>query len=221
LKIKIPPNITPQEAIKLQQKLAPLIIEDSEPSININNLVGCDATYIQERTLAAASLVEYETLQPFRTSTIEERTRFPYVPGLLAFREAPALLRAIKALKAKAYVCLVDAHGRAHPRKFGLACHVGLSLDHPTIGVAKTLLYGRVKGDHVLDKDDHPLATILKLPNSKKTIYVSVGHKISLTDATNIVKHCLSKNGPLPVRLAHEKVNKQKWLLKNSNQVSS
>lgn len=221
MKIKIPTNITPQEAIKLQKKLASLVTEDSEPSTNINNLLGCDATYIQGKTLAAASLVEYETLQPLRINTIEERTRFPYVPGLLAFREAPALLRAIRALKAKAYVCLVDAHGRAHPRKFGLACHVGLALNHPTIGVAKNILYGRVKGDRVLDRDDHPLAAILKLPNSEKTIYVSVGHKISLTDATNIVKHCLSKNGPLPVRLAHEEVNKQKWLLKNSNQVSS
>jgi deoxyribonuclease V len=221
LKIKIPTNITPRDAVKLQKKLAPLITENSELPPNINNLLGCDATYIQGKTLAAATLVEYETLQLLRTSMVKERTRFPYVPGLLAFREAPAVLRAIRALKAKEYICLVDAHGRAHPRKFGLACHIGLALNRSTIGVAKNLLYGRVKADRVLDRDGHPLAAILKLPNSEKTIYVSVGHKISLTDATNIVKHCLSKNGPLPVRLAHEEVNKQKWLLKRSNPLSS
>ena len=220
MKIKIPTNITAQEAVRLQKKLAPLVTEDSELPPRINNLLGCDATYIHGKTLAAASLVEYETLQPLRTSIVHERTRFPYVPGLLAFREGPAVLRAIRALKAKAYVCLVDAHGKAHPRKFGLACHIGLTLDQSTIGVAKNLLYGRIKRDHVLDKDGHPLAAILKLPNSEKTIYVSVGHKISLTDATNIVKHCLSKNGPIPVRLAHEEVTKQKWLLKRSNQLS-
>lgn len=220
MKIKVPAKITPREAIKLQKKLAPLVIEESELPSRINNLLGCDATYIQGKTFAAATLVGYETLQVLRISKVKERTRFPYVPGLLAFREGPAILRAIRALKAKEYVCLVDAHGRAHPRKFGLACFVGLALDQSTIGVAKNLLYGWVKGDHVLDRDDRPLATILKLPDSEKTIYVSVGHKINLADATNIVKHCLTKNGPLPVRLAHEEVNRQKWLLKRSNQLS-
>lgn len=72
--------------------------------------------------------------------TVKERTKFPYIPGLLAFREAPSMLRAVRSLRARSYVCLVDAHGLAHPRRFGLACYVGLALDRPTIGVASERL---------------------------------------------------------------------------------
>lgn len=217
----MPSRITSREAVRLQEKLSPLVKEKSELPHELTNLLGCDATYVQGRTLAAAILVDYEKLQPLRVSTVQEDTRFPYLPGLLAFREAPPVLHAIHALRESSYVCLVDAHGRAHPRRFGLACHIGLALNKPTIGVAKTLLYGQVNGDDVLDRDGSPLATIIKLPESEKTIYVSIGHKISLKDAVKIVKHCLTKKGPLPIRLAHEEVNKQKWLMKNSNQVSS
>jgi len=216
LRIRIPTKITPNDAIKLQQKLAPLIIEARLP-FKITNLVGCDAAYFQENTFAAATLVNYESLQLLRTSSMKEKTRFPYLPGLLAFREGPPVLRTIRALKPKSYVCLVDAHGRAHPRKFGLACFVGLALDQPTIGVAKTHFYGSLRDEGVFDDDGTQLAATVKLPESEKTIYVSVGHRICLTDAVKIVKHCLTKHGPLPIRLAHEQVTKQAWLLKKSN----
>ena len=182
--------------------------------------MGCDATYFGETTLAAATLVDYEGLKLLRVKSIKARTRFPYIPGLLAFREAPAVLRAIRALKAKSYVCLVDAHGLAHPRRFGLACFVGLALDLPTIGVAKSLLYGSVSGNEVLDKDGYKIAEIVSLPGGGKTIYVSVGHKVSLKDAVTIVKHCLTPRGPAPISLAHEEVTKQKWGLKKSNPAS-
>jgi len=220
LKIKIPSKIEPREAIKLQKKLASLVIEKSELPTKIISLVGCDAAYVEGRTLAAATLVDYETLKPLKVSAAEERTRFPYIPGLLAFREAPSVLRAIRSLHPKSYVCLVDAHGRAHPRKFGLASFIGLALDQPTIGVAKSLLYGWVKNETVVDKEGYPIATIVRLPESEKTIYVSVGHKISLKDAVEIVKYCLTQNGPLPIRLAHEEVTKRKWLMKKSNPAS-
>ena len=117
-------------------------------------------------------------------------------------------------------MCLVDAHGVAHPRRFGLACFVGLALDKPTIGVAKSLLYGRIEKDTVIDGDGSPIAVTLKLPESGKTIYVSVGHKISLKDAVRIVKYCLTPQGPVPIRLAHEEVTKRKCPLKKSNPAS-
>jgi len=118
------------------------------------------------------------------------------------------------------YVCLVDAHGIAHPRRFGLACYVGLALNRPTIGVAKSLLYGQVEGSRVIDREDgRILAELVKTPGGK-TIYVSVGHKISLEDAVLIVKHCMGSGGPVPIRLAHDEVTKRKWRIKNSNQVS-
>jgi len=217
LRLNLPARISVREAIRLQKKLAPRVIEESELPPKILNLVGCDATYLNGKTIASATLVHYDKLKLLKTSSLEESTRFPYIPGLLAFREAPSVIHAIRSLKPKSYVCLVDAHGVAHPRRFGLACFVGLVLGKPTIGVAKSLLTGRVKGDAVIDRDGSTIATLLKLPESGKTIYVSVGHKISLKDAVRIVKYCLTPKGPLPIRLAHEEVTKRKCLLKKSN----
>ena len=220
MKLRIPDSITPREAIKLQKNLAGLVSEESVLPTKITNLVGCDATYVRGTTLAAATLVDYEKLKLLDKRAVEEITRFPYIPGLLAFREGPAVLHAIHGLRPKSYVCLVDAHGIAHPRRFGFACYVGLVLNKPTIGVAKSLLYGWEKESMVVDKDGHPLAAMLKLPESEKTIYVSVGHKISLEDAVRIVKYCLTSHGPVPIRLAHEEVTKRKCLLKKSSPAS-
>ena len=217
MRIKIPNEISPQEAVTIQKRLAPLISETSELPKTITALVGCDATYLSGTTLAAAVLTDYENLRAVKVKTVKEPTSFPYIPGLLAFREAPGVLRAIRALRATSYVCMVDAHGLAHPRRFGLACFVGLALDRPTIGVAKCLLYGSVKGNHVSDENGYPIAESIALPGSGKTIYVSVGHKVSLRDAVRIVRHCLTTHGPEPIRLAHEEVTKEKWRIKRSN----
>jgi deoxyribonuclease V len=220
LRIRIPAEISPERAIAIQNKLAPLVSEISELPSEIRGLVGCDATYLRRTTLAAATLIDYDNLELVKMKIVKERTRFPYIPGLLAFREAPSVLRAIRMLRADSYVCLVDAHGLAHPRRFGLACFVGLALDRPAIGVAKSLLYGWIQGNRVVDNVGHPIAELLQLPESRKTIYVSVGHKISLKDAVKIVKGCLSRKGPVPINLAHEEVSRQRCLLKKSNQAS-
>ena len=219
MRIRLPKQITPRDAVKLQTKLSPLVKETSELPTQIRNLVGCDATYFSGITIAAATQVRYADQSLLKTRLTSEHTRFPYIPGLLAFREAPVVVRAIRGLRANDYVCLVDAHGIAHPRGFGLACYVGLALDRPTIGVAKSLLYGQVEGGRVVGKEGRVLAELVKTPGGK-TIYVSVGHKISLEDAVLIVKHSMGSGGPVPIRLAHDEVTKQKWRLKNSNQAS-
>ncbi|MGA8857722.1 MAG: endonuclease V [Candidatus Bathyarchaeia archaeon] len=218
--IRIPSKISPRAAIILQKKLAPLVSQISDLPEKVTRLVGCDAAYFNGTTVSAATLVDYDSLELLTTKSFTERTRFPYIPGLLAFREGPAVLRAIRALRAKLYICLVDAHGLAHPRKFGLACLVGVALNRPTIGVAKSLLYGWVQGREVVDREGYPIAQLVQLPQSGKTIYVSVGHKVSLKDAVEIVKHCLTPRGPAPINFAHEEVSKQRWRLKKSNPVS-
>ena len=219
LRIRIPSRISSQEATALQKKLSPLVEVTSELPSELRYLVGCDASYFRGTTFADASLVDHEKLEPLRIKWVKERTRFPYIPGLLALREAPSVLQAIRSLRAQSYVCLVDAHGLAHPRRFGLACFVGLVLNRLTIGVAKSLLYGWVRDGKIFD-EERQIAEILHLPGSRKVIYVSVGHKISLNDAVKIVRHCLTQRGPVPISLAHEKVTKQNWLLKKSSQVS-
>jgi deoxyribonuclease V len=221
MRIRIPTDISAGDAVALQERLAPRVAEQSDPPRNVSGLVGCDATYFDGSTVAAGTLVDYNDLHPIRTRLVRERTRFPYVPGLLAFREGPAVLRAIRALKAKSYVCLVDAHGLAHPRRFGLACYVGLALNRPTIGVAKSLLYGIINENNVLDHEGRKIAEIIRLPQSKRVIYVSVGHKVSLKDAVKIVERCLTTRGPIPINLAHDQVTKRKWEIKKSNQASS
>ncbi len=217
MRIRIPSKISPREAIALQKKLAPLVSETSDLPGKLTRLVGCDATYNRATTVAAATLVDYQSLKLLKVKSLKQQTRFPYIPGLLAFREAPAVLRAIRALRAKSYVCLADAHGLAHPRKFGLACFIGVALDRPTIGVAKSLLYGWVRGNQVVDRQGYAIAELVRLPESGKTIYVSVGHKVSLKDAVAVVKQCLTPRGPAPISLAHEEVTKQRWQLKKSN----
>ena len=217
--VRIPSRISPRAAIALQKKLAPLVSQTSDLPKEVTRLVGCDA-YFNKTTVSAATLVDYDSLELLATKFLKERTRFPYIPGLLAFREGPAVLRTIRALRVKSYVCLVDAHGLAHPRKFGLACLVGVALNRPTIGVAKSLLYGWVQGKEVIDSDGYPIAQLVQLPHSGKTIYVSVGHKVSLRDAVEIVKHCLTPRGPAPINFAHDEVSKQRWLLKKSNPAS-
>lgn len=219
MKIKLPRNITPREAIRLQTKLSPLVKQTGELPTRIRSLVGCDATYSSGVTIAAATHLSYDTLCLRKIRLVSELTRFPYVPGLLAFREGPAVVRAIRGLRVKNYVCLVDAHGIAHPRKFGLACYVGLALNQPTIGVAKSRLYGRVDGNRLVDKDGSVLAELVMTPGGK-TIYVSVGHKIALEDTVSIVKHSMGPGGPVPIRLAHVEVTKERWRCKNSNQAS-
>ena len=220
MSVRIPSRISPRAAIALQKKLAPLVSQTSDLPEEVTRLVGCDAAYFNGTTVSAATLVDYDSLELLATKSFKERTRFPYIPGLLAFREGPAVLRAIHALKAKPYICLVDAHGLAHPRKFGLACLVGVALNRPTIGVAKSLLYGWVQGKDVVDREGYHIAQLVQLPQSGKTIYVSVGHKISLKDAVGIVEHCLTPRGPAPINFAHEEVSKQRWRLKKSNPAS-
>ena len=222
MQASIPTRITPTQAIRLQQRLAPLVDQTSPLPENLAALVGCDAAYLNGTTLAAAVSVRYDNLSVQRIKVIAGRTTFPYVPGLLAFREGPALLRAIRVLRRSLYVCMVDGHGLSHPRRFGLACFIGLALNQPTIGVAKSLLCGSVDGNRVLDASDgSTIAELITLPGSGKTIYVSVGHKISLNDAVGVVRRCLTPHGPLPIRLAHEEVTRRRWKIKRSNQASS
>ena len=217
MRVRLPSHISTQEAIRLQQELAPLIDKTSRIPEQISSIIGCDANYSDTTTLTAAVSVDYHNLSVQRRRVTTTATTFPYVPGLLAFREGPAVVRTIRALRSTSYVCMVDGHGLAHPRQFGLACFVGLVLEQPTIGVAKSLLYGSVRDNRVVDEYGSTIAELITLPGSGKIVYVSVGHKISLNDAVEVVERCLTPQGPLPVRLAHEEVTRRKWQTKRSN----
>lgn len=185
--------------------MAKLVREGPLPFGEIEHIAGVDVAYPKGLAVAAAVLVSSEDFTLVEESTIRLEAGIPYIPGFLGFREAPLMARAVKRLRNKPDVVLVDGHGLAHPRRFGSACHVGVILDMPTVGVAKARLYG-LESTHnlVLDESGKPIAQIL-YDRRGKPYYVSVGHKVTLKDAVEVVKACMGNHGPKPLRLAHLK----------------
>jgi deoxyribonuclease V len=153
----------------------------------------------QREALAYAGVIVYRfpsLLEVERQSAIR-RVSFPYIPGLLAFREGPALLEALRKLRHKPDVLLFDAHGYSHPRRFGLACHLSLVLDVPGIGVAKSLLVGRFEPPaesagawSPLVDDGETIGGVLRTRSRVQPVYVSVGHRMDLQTAIELVLAC-------------------------------
>ena len=149
---------------------------------------------------AAVAVLTYPGLELVEQAIARIPTAFPYVPGYLSFREIPAILAAFPKIKTVPDLILCDGQGLAHPRRLGLACHLGVLLDIPTIGVAKSLLVGKheevplEKGSWqpLLDKDE-TIGVVLRSRTKVKPIYISVGHRISLPTAVNYVMECLTK----------------------------
>lgn len=208
-RIAIPGNPTPREAVTLQNKLASLVSQQSSLPEQIRYVAGVDSAYDNEKASGAAVLIDYVTLKPVETATARVRVTFPYIPGLLSFREGPVVVRVLRKLRHKPDVCIVDGHGLAHPRRFGLACYVGLVTNSPTIGVAKSRLFGTEAGETLVDLEGDIIASVLQF--NKKRLYVSVGHKISLEDATRIVRRCVIGHGLEPIVLAHQEATKLRW----------
>ena len=160
-------------------------------------------------------LLDYPGLVPVERVLVERPVAFPYVPGLLSFREVPALLEALDRLHARPDLILCDGHGYAHPRRFGLACHLGLWLDVPAIGVAKSRLTGRheepgpAKGDLAWlragsgARPSERIGAVLRTRERVKPVYVSAGHRVSLRTAVALTLACTARYRlPEPTRLA-------------------
>lgn len=149
---------------------------------------------------AAIAVLSFPELKLVESTIARIPTAFPYVPGYLSFREIPAILAAFPQLKIIPDLILCDGQGMAHPRRFGLACHLGVLLDLPTIGVAKSLLVGKheavatTKGSYqpLIDKGE-TIGVVLRSRDNVRPIYVSIGHKISLNTAVDYVVKCLTK----------------------------
>lgn len=212
-------NLTPQEAINLQKKLRQEII--LEPFIkDIRYLAGCDISMnlYSTKVFAGFVILSYPELEMVDHAVIEDTVVFPYIPGLLSFREIPPLLKAWNNLKIKPDIICVDGVGIAHPRRMGIATHLGLALDMPTIGISKSLLtgtyenLGETKGSsaYLVDSYD-PTAIIgiaLRTKDKVNPVFISPGYKVILEDAERIIRTCIGKYRiPEPTRLAHEMVN--------------
>lgn len=200
-----PRDLSMQQAMKMQSMFSRMVWRRSSGLDKIRFVAGLDSAYEGDRAFGAAVTVDCHAMEPVETGTASEKVRFPYVPGLLAFREAPIVIAAAKKLKRIPDVYLVDGHGYAHPRRFGLACHVGIALEAPTIGVAKSRLCGEASGLK-LKEGDETVGAIVKRETGRP-LYVSVGHNISLQDSVRIVSQCFRIRSKDPITLAHTQAN--------------
>lgn len=192
-------DVTPQEAIRLQEQLRAMVTPQGHVP-NPELVAGADAAFDVEtgRVFAAVVVLSFPSLEPIERVVHQESLSFPYIPGLLSFREAPALLRAFEKLRHNPDVIFVDGHGLSHPRSAGIACHIGLCLDKPTIGCAKSLLIGRhsvpgpSRGSHtsLYDASNRVIGSVVRTRDRVRPIFVSVGHRISLARAIQLTLAC-------------------------------
>jgi deoxyribonuclease V len=189
------------DAASLQRDLSTRVKRIDDPDFEPRFLCGMDVAYDGETAFVAASVWDAATTRTVETATMVDSVPAKYVPGFLGFREGPLLVRVVEKLRVRPDVFLIDGQGVAHPRKFGLACHVGLALDKPTIGVAKSRLYGRSDEGKILDHGGEIIGRILTAGNRK--FYVSVGHRISLETASGLVEKSIENGHPSPLRQAH------------------
>ncbi|WP_280553706.1 deoxyribonuclease V [Halomonas sp. 25-S5] len=211
-------NLAPSEAIALQKRLAGRV-ERADRLDPVRHLAGVDIGFEQNGAITRAAVVVLAWPPDAQGDfTVVERvvhrepTRMPYVPGLLSFREVPAALAAFERLEVTPQLVMVDGQGIAHPRRIGVASHLGLWLDLPTIGVAKSRLCGRhgepgpARGDWtplVDGPDDEVIGAVLRSRVKVKPIFVSPGHRVSLPTALEWVTRCLGRTKlPEPTRLA-------------------
>lgn len=206
-----------QEAITVQRRLSEEIRE-SPLSKPVKTVAGADVSYARRgRTLYAAALVfTFPDLVLTEQALTSDTVKFPYIPGLLSFREGPALVKAFKKIRRKPNVIIFDGHGIAHPRGMGLASHMGLVLDCPSIGCAKTRLVGihaplpENRGSTVLLTDQgRVVGSVVRTRKRVRPVFVSPGHAITLAEAIHFVLGCCKGYRlPEPTRQAHLAVNR-------------
>jgi deoxyribonuclease V len=167
---------------------------------SIRTVAGADLAFDPETNAAFAGVIVYRfpELEEVERRFARRRLRFPYIPGLLSFREIPVLIAAFARLHSEPDLLLIDGHGRAHPRLFGIASHIGVLFDKPTIGCAKSLLVGNHEepgkeagSTAPLVFHDQQVGSVLRTRTGVKPIYVTVGHRVSLEAAVRLVVQCV------------------------------
>jgi deoxyribonuclease V len=207
---RVPANAA--EAIRIQKRLRSRVIRRG--TIKPRIVAGADVSY--KGDVARAVIVLLRDLEPVEQVVVDEEVPFPYIPGLLSFREIPPLLSAWKKIRMVPDVVIVDGQGIAHPRRFGIASHLGLVLGVPTIGCAKSRLCGEFEEPgpkrgswSSLTHQGEAIGAALRTRDGCNVVYVSVGHRVSLESAISVVLACAPRYRlPEPQRLA-DRLTKQ------------
>jgi len=217
-------NISLDEAKVLQKSLTQKIEICQLPS-KIRRVAGFDVSYLKEENILIAGMViiDYPSLNFCNSFVITDQINFPYIPGYLSFREAPALLKLIEKYKHLADVFIFDGHGIAHPRGLGIASHIGVLTKMPSIGCAKKRLVGEFslpgfdKGSNIdLIFKGETIGKVLRTKKKIKPVFVSVGNLVTLDEATQFILNCTGKYRlPEPTRLAHLSVSQFRKSIKS------
>lgn len=208
-----PWNLSPGDAIALQKTLRSEVVSNRPIELEaVKTIAGVDVSVKNEQSHAAIVVMTYPGFLTIETSLARRPTPFPYIPGLLSFREGPVLEEAFEKLKNVPDVFLFDGMGIAHPRRMGIAAHMGLWLERPTIGCGKTLLCGRYahldeeKGSFapLIDKGE-TIGVALRTRTGKTPMFISPGHLADIPTAMELVLRCSPQYRlPEPIRLAHK-----------------
>jgi deoxyribonuclease V len=225
--MKVPQNIrwdvTPEEAAEIQREMSSRVVEQDQVG-DLHYVAGVDVGFEGEdnkTSRAAVVVLRFPELTPVEYAIARMPVQFPYIPGLLAFREAPVILRALEQIETKPDVIIVDGHGRAHPRHMGIACTLGVLLEEPTIGCAKSILVGkaeepaqRVGAWTPLIYRGQVVGAAVRTRVKVTPIYVSIGNRVSLERAIEIVvKCCKGYRLPETTRYAHRVAGGEKLSL--------
>lgn len=221
-------DLSYSQAIELQKQLAGRV-KHTKLKKRPKTIASLDCAFSKDgkKIIAAVVVLELPKLEAIETTSAVRKVTFPYIPGLLSFREAPVCIAAAEKLRNQPDLFIIDGQGIAHPRRLGLAAHLGLFFERPTIGCAKSRLTGRFeeppieKGGYSLLKDkkktinepqtstDEVIGAVLRTRTNVKPVFVSVGNRCTLNDAIEIVLACAIKYRlPEPTRLAHQLVSK-------------
>jgi deoxyribonuclease V len=221
-------DLTPEEAARVQTELRQRLVLtwDQRPVATIG---GVDVSIKSETARAAIVVISYPELKPVEAAVADAPLVLPYIPGLLSFREGPAVLLAWSKLQNKPDLLMFDGQGIAHPRGIGIASQMGLWLERPTIGVAKSRLYGHhaevgpQRGDRadLLDKSGTIIGTVLRTREKANPLYISPGHLIDVMHATQFVLDCCTGYRlPEPTRWAHKVAGGEKLPVRVDDQPS-
>ena len=203
-------DVSPEEARQIQNRLRTQVVTTDRFG-TINTVAGVDIGLKKDIARASVVVLNFPELRVVDSVVTESPVRFPYIPGLLSFREIPPLLIAFSQLQTEPDLVIVDGQGIAHPRRFGLASHLGLVLDKPTIGCAKSRLWGRYEEPdseqgaytYLTDKDE-VIGAAVRTRTNVRVVYVSIGHRISLDSArTWTLACCQGYRLPETTRHAH------------------
>jgi deoxyribonuclease V len=216
--IRHPWNVDYEKAIEIQNSLKEKVILKVSKAFNPHFVAGVDVSCDEKRLYAATVLFSFPELVFVEKNTASGEVSFPYIPGFLSFREAPIIIKTIKGLKEKPDIILVDGQGIAHPRRLGLAAHIGVLMDIASIGCAKKKLVGSYKpvpdelGAYTpLIDGEQVIGFVIRTKKHVKPVFVSPGHLMDFKASYNIVMACLhGYRLPEPTRLAHIEANRER-----------